>query len=86
MEVELKCIKCGSVEFAKPHPNHIFQDGEKVKCLVCGEVCDYSEIKRIAIEKALEEYVKANKQEIVKNSVPITDPNVIKSLNDKYKK
>ena len=63
MKVELKCLKCGSNEFANAQ-NKLFKDGQHVQCLKCGAVFPFEELKKAAVEAAIEQYVKANKQQI----------------------
>ena len=79
MKVELKCLKCGSNEFANAK-NVLFKDGQNVQCLKCGAVYPFEELKRVAVENAIEQYVKSNKQQILKNAETVTDEKQLKAL------
>ncbi len=79
MKVELKCLKCGSNEFANAQ-NKLFKDGQHVQCLKCGAVFPFEELKKVAVEAAIEQYVKANKQQILQNAETVTDEKELKDL------
>lgn len=79
MKVELKCLKCGSNEFANAQ-NKLFKDGQHVQCLKCGAVFPFEELKKAAVEAAIEQYVKANKQQILQNAETVTDEKELKDL------
>ena len=79
MKVELKCLKCGSNEFANAQ-NKLFKDGQHVQCLKCGAVFPFEELKKAAVEAAIEQYVKANTQQILQNAETVTDEKELKDL------
>lgn len=80
MQVVLKCLKCGSEEFANAQ-NKLFKDQDKVKCLHCGATYPFEEIKKVAIERALEQYARENKKELFAKGTPITDQKELEQID-----
>ena len=73
MQVTLRCIRCGSEKF-DVKPNQQLKQGDKIRCLSCGKISDFTEMMRKAVESATEEYVRNNRASIVAGATPVTDP------------
>lgn len=78
MQIELKCLNCGSNQFENAQ-NRMFKDGQAVRCMSCGNEYPFEELKKVAVEKAIEQYVRQNKKAIVEGAEPVTDE---KELSD----
>ena len=77
MQAVLKCVFCGSERFDIQSGGRPPRRGDRVKCLSCGKDCDYAEREKKAIETAMEEYVRANRQTIIAGASRMTDPKEI---------
>ena len=76
MQVTLRCIRCGSEKF-DVKPNQQLKHGDKIRCLSCGKISDFTEMMKKAVECATEEYVRNNRASIVAGASPVTDPKEI---------
>lgn len=54
-EVKLKCVFCQSELFELPSKDYIPEEGEMIKCSNCGRLNDFSSIKNLEINNAVEQ-------------------------------
>lgn len=52
---KLKCIFCNSEMFELPYDGYQPQEDEMIKCSNCGRLNDYSSIKKLATDSAVEQ-------------------------------
>lgn len=62
-EMKLECIFCHATDFVLPHKNYVPEESKAVKCANCGELNDFSSLKKVAIENVNVKVIKEIKQQ-----------------------